>query len=332
MPAVSVIVPNYNHARFLRQRIDSIVAQTFQDFELILLDDCSTDESRMIMQEYASYPDVRLKFSERNSGSPFKQWNTGVRLTRGKYVWIAESDDYADPHLLERAVSALDANSPQVVLVYCRSRCVDEEGDVTGFVDRYLFDLDPVRWASNFCVDGGELCREYFARLNPIPNASAVVFRKDAYEAVGGADESLRLCGDWKLWAALALQGKVAYICEALNYYRSHVDSLRNQTGRANRDAAEYLHVSRWVLERVSLSCAELEQIREARAMMWVPALLSFRTPSAVRAEIIRHIRDFDPHPVRRAVRPAFGTFRRKIVRCWRDFRAMARLHKHEHA
>src|SRR5580658_7167935 len=108
MPKVSVIVPNYNHARFLRRRIDTILAQTFQDFELILLDDCSTDESRSILREYASAPRVRFEFNEVNSGSTFKQWNKGVRLTQGKYVWIAESDDYADIRLLERLVAVLN--------------------------------------------------------------------------------------------------------------------------------------------------------------------------------------------------------------------------------
>ena len=102
MPKVSVIVPNYNHERFLRQRIDSILAQTFRDFELILLDDCSTDYSREILREYASDPHVtHAEFNEVNSGSTFKQWNKGVRLAQGKYVWIAESDDYANPHFIE---------------------------------------------------------------------------------------------------------------------------------------------------------------------------------------------------------------------------------------
>src|SRR5271155_4024439 len=110
MPTVSIIVPNYNHARFLRQRIDSILTQTFQDFELILLDDCSTDQSRSILREYTTDPRVRLEFNDANSGSTFKQWNKGVSLTRGKYIWIAESDDYADPRLLERLVGELDAD------------------------------------------------------------------------------------------------------------------------------------------------------------------------------------------------------------------------------
>jgi cellulose synthase/poly-beta-1,6-N-acetylglucosamine synthase-like glycosyltransferase len=79
MPTVSVIVPNYNHARFLARRIDSILKQSFQDFELILLDDCSTDDSRSILSLYARDPRVRIEFNEANSGGTFKQWNKGVR-------------------------------------------------------------------------------------------------------------------------------------------------------------------------------------------------------------------------------------------------------------
>src|SRR6266576_4746622 len=96
MPNVSVVVPNYNHARFLRQRIDSVLGQTYQDFEVILLDDCSTDQSRSIIGEYQNDPRVRVELNKRNSGSTFKQWNKGVWLVRGEYVWIVESDDDAD--------------------------------------------------------------------------------------------------------------------------------------------------------------------------------------------------------------------------------------------
>src|SRR5260370_14145431 len=110
MPTVSVVVPNYNHARFLRQRVDSILAQTFQDFELILLDDWSTDESRSILREYVSDPRVRTEFNEVNSGSTFKQWNKGVRLARGKYVWLAESDDSAATRFLQSLVPLLVAD------------------------------------------------------------------------------------------------------------------------------------------------------------------------------------------------------------------------------
>ena len=108
-PKISVVVPNYNHARFLPKRIDSILGQTLQDFELILLDDCSTDASRSILDKYADNPKVRTEFNAVNSGSPFTQWSKGVRLARGQYVWIAESDDYADERFLERLTRFLRA-------------------------------------------------------------------------------------------------------------------------------------------------------------------------------------------------------------------------------
>ena len=133
VPIVSVVVPNYNHSRFLRRRIDTILSQTFQNFELILLDDCSTDDSRSILSSYAGDSRVTIEFNKTNSGSTFKQWNKGVRLARGKYVWIAESDDYADERLLERLVTRLEEN-PSSVLCYCRSWRVSADGELCGYL------------------------------------------------------------------------------------------------------------------------------------------------------------------------------------------------------
>jgi glycosyltransferase involved in cell wall biosynthesis len=212
MPTVSVIIPNYNHARYLRRRIDNVLTQTYQDFELILLDDCSTDESRSILSEYANDP--RIEFNESNSGIPFRQWNKGVRLARGKYIWIAESDDYADERLVERLAHVLDAES-EAVFVYCRSWTVAPNGETSGYSDSYLAGLGASgRWAVDFLAEGKAECRKYLASNNSIPNASAVLFRKAVYEHVGGAEEKMRLCGDWKLWAAMALEGKIAYVSE----------------------------------------------------------------------------------------------------------------------
>jgi glycosyltransferase involved in cell wall biosynthesis len=319
MPGVSVIVPNYNHARFLRQRIDTILAQTYQDFELILLDDCSTDDSRAILREYAQDPRVHLEFNDANSGSPFKQWNKGVRLARGKYIWIAESDDYADPRLLARLLPLLESD-PTIGFAYCRSWRVTDQGAI-GFADYNL--PDPGRWTSDFCIEGSSLFQRYFALITPVPNASAVVFRKDLFEQVGCADESLRLCGDWKLWAAMALAGKVAYSSEPMNYFRYHSNNARSRTAQSGTDVLEYMHVTRWVLDRVALPVADLKPIWSARAKGWVPALLSFRTPAALRREILVSVKALDPHPLRRVFRPALSTAYRKLLRHGRDLRAL---------
>src|SRR6478735_6868594 len=103
MPTVSVIVPNYNHAAYLPARINSILQQTYTDFELILLDDCSADNSREILENFRHHPKVsHIVYNEVNSGTTFKQWNKGIGLSKGKYIWIAESDDNCEAGLLEK--------------------------------------------------------------------------------------------------------------------------------------------------------------------------------------------------------------------------------------
>jgi glycosyltransferase involved in cell wall biosynthesis len=251
MPRVSIVVPNYNHGRFLRRRVESVLLQTFQDFEVILLDDCSTDDSRSILLKYADDPRVRLEFSEVNSGSPFKQWNKGVELAIGEYVWIAESDDYADERLLEKLVARLDAESA-AAFAYCRSWSVSLDGRTDGFVNSFESGEEQYRWAADYCADGLAECRDYLVRCNTVPNASAVVFRRNVYQQVGGADETLRLCGDWKLWAAMALTGKVVYSAEALNYYRFHDESVRTVSKQSGIDFAEKFRVRWWIFEKAT--------------------------------------------------------------------------------
>ena len=320
MPTVSVVVPNYNHAHFLRRRIDTILGQTFQDFELILLDDRSTDDSRSIFREYASDLRIRLDFNDVNSGSPFKQWNKGVRLAQGKYVWIAESDDYADSRLLERLVSALDAD-PKVTFAYCRSHRVLTDDRLHGYGDHYLARFSERQWLADFSMDGHEMCQKYVSRTNPVPNASSVIFRKEIYERIGGADENLRLCGDWKLWTSMALEGNVAYLCEPLNYFRAHQDSVRNKTELSKADVTEHLQVFRWILDRVTVPDAVLEEICNYEAGRWVPALMSFHVPLSAKRTILRQLRALDPHPSRRLLPAAMTVIRLKIQRHWRDVR-----------
>jgi glycosyltransferase involved in cell wall biosynthesis len=272
-PKVSVVVPNYNHARFLRRRIDSVLQQTYQDFELILLDDCSPDDSREILSSYAGDPRVRLQFNTVNSGNPFKQWNKGVRLARGEYVWIAESDDFADERLLERLVEVLEAE-PKASFAYCQSWRVSAEGQLDGFADFYFVHLDPTRWKADYCMDGREECEKHFLFENTAPNASAVVFRRALYESIRGADENLSLCADWKLWAAMALEGKVAFVSEPLNYFRFHSNTARGRDATLVRGAEESLVIVPWLLHQVTIPDAALEKIFDMLAHHWTLPLL----------------------------------------------------------
>jgi glycosyltransferase involved in cell wall biosynthesis len=314
MPKVSVIVPNYDHARFLSKRIESILRQSYQDFELILLDDCSTDDSRAILSQYAGDERVRLEFNATNSGSPFKQWNKGVALARGEYVWIAESDDYADERLLECLVRLLEID-PGVAFAYCRSWRITERDQHDGFADFYFTYLDASRWATSYCVDGHDECKNYSLFHNTVPNASGVVFRKAIYDLVGGADENFRLCGDWKLWAAMALTGRVAYSAEPLNFFRFHEASVRNKSIYEARNVAESLRVCRWILERVTPTDAAREKLCEMYSFYWVPAIMSTHVPSDLKRSILSDVKAIDRHVLRRLLRPAFVTLRLKFAR-----------------
>lgn len=315
MPTISIIVPNYNHARFLRQRIGSILGQTYQDFELILLDDSSADNSRDVLRNYTSDPRVRLIFNGCNSGNTYRQWNKGVRLARGKYVWIAESDDYADARFLERMISDLDNNSG-VLFACCRSRLVDESNAMGGFVDVHL-GYDVRRWAADFCEGGRDACRDLFLSYNPVGNASAVVFRKDAYERIGGADETLRYCADWKLWAAMALEGKLAYTSEPLNYYRFHQQTVRSKNSGTVQETAEVLGVLCWFVEKGLFSEVELRRVRDAQAEAWVPALLSRQTPVATKRLLMQRASAFDPFAPRRVLGGLATAARLKVRQYW---------------
>ena len=168
---VSVIIPTYCHAPYLRQRIDSVLAQSYPDFEVVLLDDCSTDGSREVIERYRNHPRIKqIVYNDRNGGSAFAQWRKGFALTQGEYIWIAESDDYADPAFLERCVAELDAD-PACVLAHTLSRTVDSEGRPFGKV-RHAG--RPVRR-----MDGRRFVLRHLLCRNELYNASMAVLRED---------------------------------------------------------------------------------------------------------------------------------------------------------
>src|SRR5437773_11257000 len=106
---VSIVVPNYNHARFLDERMTSLLSQTFEDFELIVVDDGSTDDSRAIIEKYCSHPRVRTLWFEANSGTVFRRWNDRASLATGDYLMVANADDACAPALLDPLLGGVDA-------------------------------------------------------------------------------------------------------------------------------------------------------------------------------------------------------------------------------
>lgn len=232
-PIVSIIVPNYNHAFFLNQRLESIFNQNYENFEVIILDDFSTDDSQEILLQYANHPNVsHCIFNETNSGSTFKQWNKGIALAKGDYVWIAESDDYCEKNFLERLL-VTHINHPEISLAYCQSHRMNSSGEVTGNWITHTSEFDENIFQENFVMDGNEYIEKYLIHKNVIPNVSAVLFRKKALEKIFPLifKPFMKYTADWFYYIQLICNSKVAFVSDTLNFFRYHDSSVIAKAG-----------------------------------------------------------------------------------------------------
>ena len=194
LPLVSVIVPNFNHAPFLPQRLETIYNQTYRNFEVILLDDASTDNSRDILKDFQAkhMNNTRIIFNKKNSGGVFNQWRRGIEAARGDLIWIAESDDFSAENFLSELVPAFADDAIQ--LAFCRTNFIQDEKKIFT-TEQYLADLPAFDWAKDFAVTAAEFVDQGFAIKNIIPNVSSVLFRKRKTFPEICLD--MKLCGDW---------------------------------------------------------------------------------------------------------------------------------------
>lgn len=224
-PKVTVIVPNYNHEKFLRMRLDSIYQQTYRNLEVLLLDDCSTDGSREILREYAQrYPAItRLLFNETNSGGVFRQWKKGIESATGELCWVAESDDSCDRNFLEKLVPAF--RDEKMNIAYCQYIYIDEHNrqNVSGFKD-YVSVLDKDKWNHSYTNGDVEEVQTALGIRNTIPNASGAVFRNPSGMGLLENNQwlSMRICGDWVFYLHRLKGGKIYYSVDTVSYFRFH--------------------------------------------------------------------------------------------------------------
>lgn len=212
-PLVSVIIPNYNHAQYLEQRLDSAFGQTYPNFEVIILDDCSTDNSLEVINRYKDNPHLsQIVVNESNSGNTFKQWDKGINLAKGEIIWIAESDDYCELTMLEELVKAYTIK-PNIVLAYAPVVYVNEIGNITGYYSK--------EWKTQY-VRGKRFIKNYLALHNTIMNASCAIFSREKAMLINNIYKSYIGLGDWWFWVLLVEQGDVTIVNKHLSYFRRH--------------------------------------------------------------------------------------------------------------
>jgi glycosyltransferase involved in cell wall biosynthesis len=223
MPAVSVCVPTFNYSQFLPDAIRSVLAQTFTDFELVVVDNASTDATTEIMEAFVrSDPRIRFYRNSENVGI-VKNFNCALGHAAGDYVKILCADDLLAPAALGRSLAAI-RNNPAVSLVATGRLLVDIR-------------LQPIGYAS-YCtkegsVDGTKVIDRCLFGTNYVGEPSAVLFRRR--QAVPGFDESYPHLLDMEMWFHLLEQGRLACIPEPLTYIRQHKSQITQDNRRTGQ-------------------------------------------------------------------------------------------------
>lgn len=212
-PLVTVLIPNYCHASYLNERIDSVLAQTYQNFEVIIMDDYSTDNSREVIEQYRNHPRVReIVYNEINTGSTFVQWDRGIAMANGELIWIAESDDSCRPELLERLVEQFE-QTDDLAVAYVQSVLINVCGEVI---------RKPVEKGKPTIYDGREFIRTHLLYGTSIINASMAIFNRNKSLGIDRCFKQFKSVGDWMFWVLMSETGKVAEVREPLNFFRRH--------------------------------------------------------------------------------------------------------------
>lgn len=209
-PKISVCIPNYNYGRYITEAIESVLCQTFEDFELVIVDNCSNDNSIDIIKKFST-SDSRLKcfFNKQNVGMA-NNWNLCLNYARGEYIKILCADDLLMPSYLENTIDAF-MNHPSAVMVSCARSITNEYLErimVLSYSDRNMVEkgADVIKR----CIQGGNLIGE----------PTATIFKKSA--ASRGFDPNYKHLIDFEMWLHLLETGDYVFIPDELCLFRQH--------------------------------------------------------------------------------------------------------------
>ena len=226
-PLVSIVFTSYNHSEYLKQALESIINQTHQNFELIIVDDFSTDGSRDILLGYRDHEKIKLHLLDKNTGSYVKASNYGARFAKGEYLLFAQCDDFADPMQIEMLLKALLQNET-VGVAYSRSNMVDKDGNI--FADDFKGRERKFRLKckTDTIISSLEM-RRFLSFSCVLPNLSAALLKRELYVKVGGIPEKYQVAADSAFWLSLSELTDFYYISKPLNNFRQHETTIRNK-------------------------------------------------------------------------------------------------------
>ena len=253
---ISVVVPNYNYSNYLYQRVYSILNQNYKIHELIILDDASKDNSlfyiKQIEQKISEFVNVKVVVNDINSGNAFSQWQKGINLATGDYVWVAEADDYAKKNFLNEVVSPLKKNN-NIVISYADTGFIDSNGYITknSLVDQIDI-LKTNHWNASYVNKGISEINCYSYLNCTIPNVSGTIIKKGNYDEIFESAKKFHQSGDWFTYLNILNLGDISYINKTLNYYRVHGNNI-SQTFDKKAHILEIQRIYKFVKEKYGI-------------------------------------------------------------------------------
>lgn len=220
MPAVSVIIPTYNCGKYVKAAVDSVLGQSFRDFEVLVIDDGSTDETPDVMRQYGE----RVRYLRQINGGVARARNRGLDESRGRYVAFLDADDIWLPLKLTRQLSAL-AFSPEHRVSYTACTMTDPE-------------LNPLA-VYHRPYTGRSL--ETLLIRNFVGTPSSVLGERALFMQTGGFDPVLSQCADWEMWLRVATRSEFLYVDEPLILYREHAGNMSRNVSVLERDTRRVL-------------------------------------------------------------------------------------------
>ncbi len=241
-PLVSVCIPAYNNEAYISETIDSILNQTYENLELIIVDDCSKDSTLSILREYEQ-KDSRVKvYTNENNLGMAGNWNRALELTTGKYIRLMCADDLLLPECISREVEIFE-QQPTVVLVESDSALVD----LAGNRKRTSYNRYPV----NGLISGRTVFRKGLFVQDYFGAPQANLIRRSAYEAAGGIDPDFTYIVDYDFYGRIAKQGDLYIVHEFWSLFRVRHESNTGQVMRAGtKEHKKYVSEHRYLLEK----------------------------------------------------------------------------------
>ncbi|MBF0118023.1 MAG: glycosyltransferase [Desulfobacterales bacterium] len=309
-PSVTVYITNHNYGQYLEQSIQSVLNQTMSNFELIIIDDGSTDDSAAVIQKYIGVDKIAVIF-QKNRGLTVSN-NIALRKARGKYIMRLDADDYIDEHALEILFGVLERNA-DIGLVFPDYFIIDDDGDVIEIMRRHDF--------------------EKVTLLDRPAHGACTMIRKKCLEEIGGYDETIRCHDGYDLWFRFVRKFKIKNINLPLFYYRQHQSSLSKNHCLINTTRTQIMH-NHFSLSEINFKTVAIIPVRgmkidpgsEVLKHLGGKALIDWTIDAALEAKSVSNVILTTPDKdVQTHIKAKYGN---KVIQIYRD-PTMAMLNTH---